>query len=84
MEATRQGPTVRAVFTEAAKRFLGLLGQVVPGRSPRSRRREALASFAAMVGAVVLARAVSAASLSEEILEAVRAQLTELDESHPT
>jgi len=30
MEAARQGPTVRAVFTEAAKRFLGLLGQV-PG-----------------------------------------------------
>lgn len=84
MDAARQGPPVRAVFTEAAKRFLGLLGQVVPGRSPRSRRREALASFAAMVGAVVLARTVSAASLSEEILEAVRAQLTELDESHPT
>jgi TetR/AcrR family transcriptional repressor of nem operon len=77
MDAARQGPPVRAVFTEAAKRFLGLLGQVVPGRSPRSRRREALASFAAMVGAVVLARTVSAASLSEEILEAVRAQAPE-------
>jgi TetR/AcrR family transcriptional regulator, transcriptional repressor for nem operon len=84
MDAARQGPTVRAVFTEAAERFLGLLGQVVPGRSAKTRRREALASFAAMVGAVVLARTVSAASLSQEILEAVRAQLTELDESHPT
>jgi TetR/AcrR family transcriptional repressor of nem operon len=84
MEAARQGPSVRAVFTEAAKRFLGLLGQVVPGRSAKTRRREALASFAAMVGAVALARTVSDASLSEDILQAVRAQLTELDRSHPT
>lgn len=84
MEAARQGPTVRTVFTEAAKRFLGLLGQVVPGRSAKTRRREALASFAAMVGAVALARTVSDASLSEDILQAVRAQLTDLDRSHPT
>jgi len=84
MEAARQGPSVRALFTEAAKRFLGLLGQVVPGRSAKTRRREALASFAAMVGAVALARTVSDASLSEDILQAVRAQLTELDRSHPT
>jgi TetR/AcrR family transcriptional regulator, transcriptional repressor for nem operon len=84
MEAARQGPTVRAVFTEAAKRFLDLLGQVVPGRAARTRRRQALASFASMVGAVVLARTVSDASLSEEILEAVHAELSKLDESRPT
>lgn len=83
-EAARQGPTVRAAFTEAAKRFLELLGQVVPGRSPKTRRKQALTSFAAMVGAVVLARTVSSASLSEEILEAVHAQLAELDKSQPT
>ena len=84
IEAARQGPTVRAAFTQAAKRFVELLGQVVPGRSAKSRRRQALASFAAMVGAVVLARTVSHASLSEEILDAVDAQLAELDESQPT
>jgi TetR/AcrR family transcriptional regulator, transcriptional repressor for nem operon len=84
MEAARQGPTVRAAFTEAAERFLELLGQVVPGRSTKTRRTQALTSLAAMVGAVVLARTVSAGSLSEEILEAVHTQLAELDKSQPT
>jgi len=81
VEAARQGPIVRAAFTEAAKRFLEILGQVVPGQSAKTRRRQALTSLAALVGAVVLARTVSQASLSEEILNAVQAQLAELDES---
>jgi len=84
IEASRQGPTLRAVFTQAARRFIGILGEVVPGRSAKGRRRQALAGCAAMVGAVVLARTVSDASLSEEILEAVRGQLAELDKSRPT
>jgi TetR/AcrR family transcriptional repressor of nem operon len=82
-EAARQGPIVRAAFTAAAKRFLEILGQVVPGRSAKTRRRQALTSMASLVGAVVLARTVSQASLSEEILDAVHAQLAELDESKP-
>jgi TetR/AcrR family transcriptional repressor of nem operon len=84
MEAARQGPNVRAVFTAAAKRFLEFLGRVVPGRSPKTKRREALASLAAMVGAVVLARTISDASLSEEILDAVHAKPTDLDNARPT
>jgi len=81
IEAGRQGPMVRAAFTEAAKRFLEILARAVPGRSAKTRRRQALTSLAAMVGAVALARTVSQASLSEEILDAVHAQLAELDES---
>jgi TetR/AcrR family transcriptional regulator, transcriptional repressor for nem operon len=83
MDAARHGPPVRAAFTEAAKRFLGLLARVVPGRSAKARHREAMASFAAMVGAVVLARTFSDASLSEEILEAVRARIANLDDAPP-
>jgi TetR/AcrR family transcriptional regulator, transcriptional repressor for nem operon len=81
IEAARQGPMVRAALTEATKRFMETLEQVVPGRSARTRRRQALRSLASMVGAVVLARTVSQASLSEEILDAVHAQLAELGES---
>jgi len=81
IEAARQGPTVRAALTEATKRFMETLEQAVPGRSAKTRRRQALTSLAAMVGAVALARTVSQASLSEEILDAVRAQIAELDES---
>jgi TetR/AcrR family transcriptional regulator, transcriptional repressor for nem operon len=81
IEAARQGPMVRAALTEATKRFIETLEQVVPGRSAKTRRRQALTSLATMVGAVVLARTVSQASLSEEILDAVHAQVAELDES---
>ena len=81
IEAARQGPMVRAALTEATKRFIETLEQVVPGRSAKTRRRQALTSLATLVGAVVLARTVSQASLSEEILDAVHAQLAELDES---
>jgi TetR/AcrR family transcriptional repressor of nem operon len=80
IEASRQGPMVRAVLTEATKRFIETLERIVPGRSAKARRRQALTSLAAMVGAVTLARTVSQGSLSEEILDAVRAQVTELDE----
>ena len=79
-EAARQGPIVRAALTEATKRFLEILGQMVPGLSAKARRRRALTSLASLVGAVVLARTVSQASLSEEILDAVQAQLAELDD----
>jgi TetR/AcrR family transcriptional repressor of nem operon len=77
IEAARQGPMVRAAFTEATKRFIETLEQAVPGRSAKTRRRQALTSLAAMVGAVALARTVGQASLSEEILDAVRAQVAE-------
>ncbi len=81
IEAARQGPMVRAALTEATKRFIETLEQAVPGRSAKTRRKQALTSLAAMVGAVTLARTVNQASLSEEILDAVRAQVAELDES---
>jgi TetR/AcrR family transcriptional repressor of nem operon len=81
IEAARQGPMVRAALTEATKRFIETLEQAVPGRSAKTRRRQALTSLASMVGAVVLARTVRQASLSEEILDAVHAQVAELDES---
>lgn len=81
IEAARQGPMVRAAVTEATKRFIETLEQIVPGRSAKTRRRQALTSLATLVGAVVLARTVSQASLSEEILDAAHAQVAELDES---
>lgn len=78
-DAARQGPGVRLAVTEGVKRFVLFLAGIVPGRTTELRRRQALTSFAAMVGAVVVARAVSDAALSDEILQAVRTQIAELD-----
>lgn len=81
IDATRQGLPVRSVVTDAARDLISLLAEVIPGRTAQVRREQALASCAAMVGAVVLARTVTDAALSDEILEAVCTQVTKLDKA---
>ncbi|MGC1780050.1 MAG: hypothetical protein WBB34_19120, partial [Xanthobacteraceae bacterium] len=49
--------------------------QAIPGRSKAVRRRKAVAAVAALVGAVILARAVDDIALSDEILKAARQEL---------
>lgn len=69
-EATRQPKAVRGMFTAALGEFVEILGRLVPGRTAAARRRNALATMAGLVGAVILARAVNDAALSDEILDA--------------
>jgi len=75
-DAARQGPTVRHAVTEGMRPLIDLLEQATPGRSKAARRRKALADYAGMVGALVLARVVDDAALSQEILDATRAALS--------
>lgn len=74
-DIARLGPKVRQALTEGAKGQIKVLEQLVPGSDEAIKRREALATYAAMVGAIVLARAVDDEALSLEVLEAVRASL---------
>jgi TetR/AcrR family transcriptional regulator, transcriptional repressor for nem operon len=78
-DASRQGPLVRSTFTAAVKRFFGLLSELIPCRTSKARRRQAIVSYAAMVGGMVLARGVDDEALSAEILEAVRLHLVAID-----
>ena len=71
-EAARQGPAVRRAVTEGTKSLLHALGELVPAESRAEKRRRAAATFAAMVGALVLARSLDDETLSKEILRAVR------------
>ncbi len=71
-EAARRGPAVRRALTAGVQSLVDVLSRVVPGRTRRAKRNKALATFAGMVGAVVLARAVDDAELSADILAAVR------------
>ena len=57
--------------------FLDILAEAIPGRSKAARRRKAVATMAALVGAVTLARAVGNQRFSDEILEAVHRELLE-------
>jgi len=72
-DLARKGPAVRHGVTEGMRRFIALLTRIVPGRSRVARRKRALALYASLVGAMVLARAVDDPALSKEILQAVAA-----------
>lgn len=63
---------LRQVFTQGLDALVRMLSVLLPGRSKAARRRKALAKAAAMVGALILARAMDDEALSEEILAAVR------------
>lgn len=73
----RQARPVRRVVTDGIQAFIGQLMQLVPGKSKSARRRQALTDFAAMVGAVTIARAVDDPALSKDVLDAVASSLLE-------
>lgn len=74
-DAARQGPAVRSAVTEGVRSAFGFLARIVPGRTKAAKRRRAIASYASMVGAMILARAVDDRALSQEILETVLASM---------
>jgi TetR/AcrR family transcriptional repressor of nem operon len=74
-EAARGGKAVHAAFADGLQPFLDILAEAIPGRSKAARRRKAVATMAALVGAVTLARAVGNQRFSDEILEAVHREL---------
>jgi TetR/AcrR family transcriptional regulator, transcriptional repressor for nem operon len=73
----RQARPVRRVVTDGINAFIGQLMQLVPGKSKAVRRQQALTDFAAMVGAVTIARAVDDPALSKDVLDAVASSLLE-------
>jgi TetR/AcrR family transcriptional regulator, transcriptional repressor for nem operon len=75
-EIPRQGRGVRERFTAGLKGMVAWLSdRMGSGLKQRQRDEEALATIAALVGALVLARAVSDPKLSDDILRATRKTL---------
>jgi TetR/AcrR family transcriptional repressor of nem operon len=70
-EVARQSGDVRHAVTEELRPFIEYLSGVVQGNSPGLRREKALALYASLVGALVVARAVDDPAFSNEILHAV-------------
>jgi TetR/AcrR family transcriptional repressor of nem operon len=70
-EIARQGPQVRRAFTDELRPFLDYLSRSVHGNSNNLRRQKALATYAGLVGAIIVSRAVDDPVLSNEILSAV-------------
>jgi TetR/AcrR family transcriptional repressor of nem operon len=75
-EMPRQSRGVRERFTAGVRGMIGLLsGRMGSGLKQRPRDEEALATVASLVGALVLARAVSDPKLSDDILRSTRKRL---------
>ena len=74
-ETIRQSPEARAAMTAGLRRQIELLSEGAPDADPAERRRAAIGSWAAMVGAVILARLSDDPRLSDEVLEETRAWL---------
>ncbi|MGN8152749.1 TetR/AcrR family transcriptional regulator [Agrobacterium sp. 22094] len=68
-----QTPAAKAAMTEGLRSQIARIEQALPEQDPAARRRAAVGSWAAMVGAVILARAVDDPELSDEVLEQTRA-----------
>jgi TetR/AcrR family transcriptional regulator, transcriptional repressor for nem operon len=68
-DVVRQPRSVRHAFTEGLRLRVDALRTLLPG-SAAARRKQALATMAGLVGALMLSRAVDDPELSNEILEA--------------
>jgi TetR/AcrR family transcriptional repressor of nem operon len=76
-DVARQPQSVREAFTEEFKDTLELWAGVMPGDNPARRYEDAIAAFASMVGALILARAVNDEPLSDRILQATAKRVTQ-------
>ena len=74
-EASRQGAPVRKAITESLRSTFEFLTKFVPGGSKHAKREKAIATYASLVGGMILARAVEDRALSNEILDAVRVSI---------
>ena len=61
---------MRRAVTKYVRSACDLLARLAPGTSKAARRQKAITTYATLVGAMVLARAVDDRALSQEILDA--------------
>jgi TetR/AcrR family transcriptional repressor of nem operon len=67
-----QTPSARLAMSQGLKAQIDRIGKALPESSAADRRRTAIGSWAAMVGAVILARSVDDPAFADEILEQTR------------
>jgi TetR/AcrR family transcriptional repressor of nem operon len=81
-ETIRQTGGARTVMTTGLKQQIERLSRVASGKNTAQKRRTAIGSWAAMVGAMILARASDDPKLSDEVLDQTRAWLEAQAKDH--
>ncbi|MYM67812.1 TetR family transcriptional regulator [Pseudoduganella sp. FT55W] len=74
-DIARLGAKARHAVTEGSSAQMAVLAQLMPGADDAEKRKQAIATYAAMVGAIVISRAVDNEELSMEVLQAVKDSL---------
>lgn len=74
-DVSRCGPAARDALAQGVRKQLAILAALEPGADDQEKRRQAIADYAAMVGAVVVARLFADEAQANEVLGAVRATL---------
>ena len=69
-DAARGNEKLRAAFEAGIETYLDLLTPLMPATTEPARRREAMAAYATLVGALILSRTVTSPALSAELREA--------------
>jgi len=78
-EIARSDERTRALTSEQLRKDLELIAALLQGKDKRAARSRAILTFSALVGAMVLARAVDDPRLSESFLEAALKKLAPTD-----
>ncbi len=81
-ETVRQRGGARAALTAGLKQQLEHMMRAVPGENAVENRRTAIGSWAAMVGAMILARVSDDPALSDEVLDQTRTWLADRAKDH--
>ncbi|GAB2837533.1 TetR/AcrR family transcriptional regulator [Pseudoduganella ginsengisoli] len=74
-DVSRCGPAARDALAQGVREQLAILAPLEQGANDKEKRRQAIADYAAMVGAIVLARLFADAAQANEVLDAVRTTL---------
>lgn len=76
-----QSPEARTAMTDGLRRQISQLAHALPVAEGTDRRTAAIGNWAAMVGAVILARAVDDSALSDEVLRRTRTWIDQRNEA---
>jgi TetR/AcrR family transcriptional repressor of nem operon len=76
-DTIRQSPQAKAAMTQGLHRQIARLSPSAPGEDAASQRRAAIGAWAAMVGALILARMSDDPALAEEVLSETRAWIAD-------
>jgi TetR/AcrR family transcriptional regulator, transcriptional repressor for nem operon len=79
-DIARQPQSVRQAFTQEIGDVFKLLAQFMPGDDSSRRYDDAIAAFACMTGALILARAVNDEAFAERILQTTAKRITQQTE----